>query len=54
MPKSDPVLAREDQARATVSMETLGENLSRLTKEGDCTRSCSMARCVVTPAGIVA
>ncbi len=35
MPKSDPVLAREDQARATVSMETLGENLSRLTKEGE-------------------
>jgi len=35
MPKSDPVLARAEKERATASMETLGENLSRLTKEGE-------------------
>ena len=35
MPKSDPVLERADKARATASMETLGESLSRLTKEGE-------------------
>ena len=35
MPKSDPVLTRPGNARGTASMETLGENLSRLTKEGE-------------------
>ena len=35
MPKSDPVLARADKARATASMETLVETLSQLTKEGE-------------------
>src|ERR1019366_3900601 len=35
MPKSDPVLARVDKARATASMETLVETLSQLTKEGE-------------------
>src|SRR5260221_6986025 len=35
MPKSDPVLARAEKERATASMETLGENLVHLTKEGE-------------------
>jgi pyruvate formate lyase activating enzyme len=35
MPKSDPVLVRVDKARAVTSMETLGDNLSRLTREGE-------------------
>ncbi len=35
MPKSDPVLMRADQVHTIASMETLEENLARLTKEGD-------------------